>query len=92
MTKFYKVQLLEHHRAKDDAYATLECFSIMLDEVRRKGITNYKDLNSLLPEDRWKWPYGDHTTLLVKNQVGYKNLFKIVSDSLTVHMHKKQEL
>ena len=89
MTKFYKVQLLEHHRAKDDAYATLECFNIMLDEVRRKGITNYKDLNSLLPEDRWKWPYGDHTTLLVKNQVGYKNLFKIVSDSLTVHMHKK---
>ncbi len=89
MVKFYKVRLTEHHRATDDAYATMECFSSMLDEVRNKGITNYSNLNNLVTEDSWKWLYGDHITILAKNQDGYKNLFKILSDALTNHMYKK---
>ena len=89
MTKYYKVQLEEHHRAKDDAYATMECFIEMLNEISNKGITNYSDLNKLIPDDWWKWPFGDHITVLAKNQDGYKNLFKIVSDSLTTHMYNK---
>ena len=89
MTKFYKVQLTEHHRATDDAYATMECFNYMLMEVRNKGIYNYNKLNTLVNEDSWKWLFGDHITMLAKNQDGYKNLFKILSDSLTTHMYKK---
>jgi len=89
LTKFYKVQLIDHHRAKDDAYATMECFNKMLIEVNQKNVNNYSSLNNLVPNDSWKWAYGDHITILVKNQTGYKNLFKILSDSLTVHMYKK---
>ena len=89
MVKFYKIKLEEHHRATDDAYATMECFNQMLNEVKNKGITNYNELNNLITEDAWKWPFGDHITILAKNQDGYKNLFKILSDSLTTHMYKK---
>lgn len=90
MTKFYKIQLTDHHRAKDDAYATMECFQRMLDEIYNKGVTNYNSLNKLIPDDWWKWPFGDHICLLAKNQTGYKNLFKIISDSLTVHMYNSK--
>ena len=90
MTRFYKIQLTDHHRAKDDAYATMECFQRMLDEIYNKGVTNYNSLNKLIPDDWWKWPFGDHICLLAKNQTGYKNLFKIISDSLTVHMHNSK--
>ena len=89
MVKFYKIKLEEHHRATDDAYATMECFNVMYDEIRNKGITNYNNLNSLIADDAWKWPFGEHITLLAKNQIGYKNLFRILSDSLTCHMYKK---
>ena len=89
MVKFFKVKLTDHHRATDDAYATMECFNELLAEVRNKGIKNYNQLNSLISEDSWKSSFGDHVTLLAKNQDGSKNLFKILSDSLTTHMFKK---
>ena len=89
MVKFFKVKLTDHHRATDDAYATMECFNELLAEVRNKGIKNYNELNKLVTEDSWKWPFGEHVTLLAKNKDGYKNLFKILSDSLTTHMFKK---
>ncbi|MCR5307395.1 MAG: PolC-type DNA polymerase III, partial [bacterium] len=89
MVKMYKIRLDEHHRATDDAYATMKCFAEMLIEVRGKGITNYNEINNLITDDSWKWLYGDHITILAKNQAGYKNLFKILSDSLTTHMYNK---
>lgn len=89
MVKFYKIKLEEHHRATDDAYATMECFNQIMIEVKNKGITNYSEINKLITEDAWKWQFGDHITILAKNQTGYKNLFKILSDSLTCHMYKK---
>lgn len=89
MTKFFKVKLENHHRATDDAYATLEAFKCMLDEAYKLGVTNYKDLNKLIPDDSWKVMFGNHAIILAQTQAGYKNLSKILSDSLTVHMHQK---
>ena len=86
MTRFFKIPLIEHHRAKDDAYATMGCFNIMINELKNKGIKNVNEINSVIREDAWKGQFGSHITLLVKNQDGYKNLFKILSDALTIHM------
>ncbi len=87
LVRFLKVKLENHHRATDDAMATAKCFLIMLDEVYRRGVSNYQDFDKL-HEDVYKKVHPYHVTALVKNQTGYRNLFKIISDELTTHLYK----
>ena len=50
---------------------------------------NYKDLNSLInPNQIYKHVIPTHLNLLVKNRVGLKNLYKIISDSHTNHFQR----
>ena len=60
----------------------------MLNDLYNKNIYNYKDINSLIdPNVFYRYLIPPHINLLAKNGVGYKNLFKIVSDSLTNHFY-----
>lgn len=86
MSKFYKVKQEQHHRANDDTRVTAECFILMLQEFIKAGCKNVLDINNLIDKDNhYKFLFPNHITLLCKNQVGYKNLYKIISDALTVH-------
>ena len=86
MSKFYKVKQEQHHRANDDTRVTAECFILMLQEFIKAGCKNVLDINKLIDKDNhYKYLFPNHITLLCKNQVGYKNLYKIISDALTVH-------
>ncbi|UKI51263.1 MAG: PHP domain-containing protein [Clostridium sp.] len=58
----------------------------MLQEFIKAGCKNVLDINNLIDKDNhYKFLFPNHITLLCKNQVGYKNLYKIISDALTVH-------
>lgn len=86
MTKFFKVTLDAHHRAISDAYATAEVFIQMLQNLYKDEITTYFEIiASIKPEEAWRHPIPDYAMVIAKNQIGYKNLFKIVSDALTTH-------
>ena len=88
--KLFKVKNEQAHRAIHDTRATALAFIEMLHDLRKKGIKNYNEINSFVePDVLWKYPFPKHLTILVKNQVGYKNMFKIVSDSLTNHFYKE---
>lgn len=88
LSKYFKVKQEHHHRAIDDTRVTALCFISMLNDLYSKGITNYKDINSLIdPNVHYRYLIPPHITMLAKNPVGYKNLFKIVSDSLTNHFY-----
>ncbi len=57
------------------------------------GITNHKDINkSLSNSDSYKRAMPTHISILVQNNTGLKNLFKIVSLSLTDHFYKSARI
>ncbi|MDD4468798.1 MAG: PolC-type DNA polymerase III [Acholeplasmataceae bacterium] len=86
VAKQFKVKLDQHHRATADAYATAEIFVQMLTDLLKKNISLHSDINKEIDlEVAWKCDFPSHLILLAKNKIGYKNLFKIVSDTLTDH-------
>ena len=93
LARYFKVQQEHHHLADDDTRVTTEIFLQMLQTLYKYNIYNYQDINkSIVLEEAFKHVFPRHVTLLVKNQVGYKNLFKVLSDSLTVHYHNESRL
>ena len=93
LSRFFKVQQEHHHLADDDTRVTTEIFLQMLQTLYKNNIYNYQDINkSIYLDVAYKHVFPRHINLLVKNQTGYKNLFKILSDSLTVHYHNESRL
>ncbi|AIO19610.1 DNA polymerase III PolC-type [Candidatus Izimaplasma bacterium HR1] len=93
VSKFFKVNLEQHHRAEYDTRATQEIFLHMLRDARHQGITNIKDFNMLSDKsDAYKHSISKHINILVKNQQGLRNLYKIVSDANTTHFHREARL
>ena len=90
MVKFFDIVLVQHHRAVHDAKATALCFIAMLNGLADSKILNYNQINSLIDENEaFKFSRPSHITLLSLNEVGKKNIYKIVSDAHTVHFYNK---
>ena len=85
LTKRFGVALEYHHMANYDAEATGRLLFIFIKEVAEKhGVTNLARLNlDLISPDSYKKARVKHATIYVKNQVGLKNIFKLVSLSNT---------
>ena len=81
LSKKLNVELTQHHRAIYDAEATGYLLIKILKEAKEKGITFLDELNEHgKSETSYKRSRPYHCTLLAQNQVGLKNLFKLVSD------------
>ena len=90
MVKYFDIVLVQHHRAVHDAKATALCFIAMLNGLSDRNITNYNQINSTIDENEaFKFGRPSHITLLSLNEVGKKNIYKIVSDSHTVHFYNR---
>src|SRR5690554_2343172 len=88
LSKFFKVELENHHRADEDAEATSQVWIKMLYDLREKGIKTNQDLiDSIDSNESYKYMFPYHVTVLVKNQEGYKDLFKIISKALTENFY-----
>ena len=85
LTKRFGVALEHHHMANYDAEATGRLLFIFIKEVEEKhGVTDLARLNlDLISPDSYKKARVKHATIYVKNQVGLKNIFKLVSLSNT---------
>ena len=85
LTKRFGVALEHHHMANYDAEATGRLLFIFIKEVAEKhGVTDLARLNlDLINPDSYKKARVKHATIYVKNQVGLKNIFKLVSLSNT---------
>ena len=81
LTKRFGVALEHHHMANYDAEATGRLLFIFIKEVAEKhGVTDLARLNlDLISPDSYKKARVKHATIYVKNQVGLKNIFKLVS-------------
>ncbi len=91
LVKRYEVPWDEdaHHRADYDAEGTALIFAKMLDRLSSKHIKTMNQINELVSkEEILKIGNLYHINLLVKNQIGLKNLFKLVSFANTKYLYK----
>ncbi len=80
LAKKFNVELTQHHRAIYDAEATGYLLLIMLKEALEKGITYHDQLNDNMGKgNAYQRARPFHCTLLAQNDVGLKNLFKLIS-------------
>ncbi|MGX1901689.1 PolC-type DNA polymerase III [Thermolongibacillus altinsuensis] len=85
LCKKFNIELVQHHRAIYDAEATGYLLVHLLKDVQEKGILYHDELNKASSEQGgYQRSRPFHATLLVQNDVGLKNLFKLVSFS---HIH-----
>ena len=80
--EYLGVELKGHHRAVNDAAATAEMFIKMLQNLSDRKIYYLKDINPNLTNvknyDKLKYY---HAIILVKNHVGLRNLYELISKS-----------
>lgn len=91
LVKRYEIPFDEdsHHRGDYDAEATALIFHKMIKKLTDKNIDTLNKINNLVSkEDLHKIGNAYHVTLLAKNNIGLKNLFKIVSLTNTKYFYK----
>ncbi|WP_443660984.1 PolC-type DNA polymerase III [Clostridium sp.] len=93
VAKYLGITLENHHRAIDDAKATadilLHCFGLL----REKNILDLDTLNKeFLADFNVNKANTYHVIILVKNQVGLKNLYKLISFSNLEYFHRRPRL
>lgn len=93
LTRYFKIDLSNHHRANDDAVATAKVFFQLLNKCREKGAQTTDDLNEFFDGDTAiKKMDTHHILILVKNPTGLKNLYKLVSLSHLRYFHKRPRI
>ena len=86
-----EIEPFNHHRAVDDAMALAKIFCKMLEDLALKGVKTVEQINTGLGGGNTaviKKKYY-HLIILVRNQLGLKNLYKIVSEAHTKYFFKK---
>lgn len=82
-----------HHRADDDARVLAEIFLKMVQKlVEDAGITKVMDINHSMGQQNTAKMHPYHIVLLVQNQTGLKNLYKIISASHLEYFQKKPRI
>jgi DNA polymerase-3 subunit alpha (Gram-positive type) len=88
LTQKFNVELVNHHRAIADAEATGKVFAHMQQTMQERGISRLTELNALAGDVDVTRVRPFHATILVRNQAGLKNLYKLVSLAHTKYLYR----
>ncbi|MDE6671144.1 MAG: PolC-type DNA polymerase III [Ruminococcus sp.] len=90
VAKKLKLGKFEHHRASDDAFMLAKIYIELVSRlINDKGVETLDDLNAKTGEVDIKRLKSYHQIILVRNQAGLKNLYKLVSYSNLDYFYKK---
>ena len=90
-----KVGDFEHHRADEDTDTLAKILIKLIEKLKSEhGIKNIQDINVVLAENKSEKQNlkSYHIILLVKNQVGLRNLYKLISDSHLKYFKKRPRI
>lgn len=82
------ISLHNHHRAEDDAVCAAQILLKALDKISERKFQLLTDLNVLIKEGGVEHLRTTHIIILVKNQLGLKHLYRLVSDSHIHYFHR----
>lgn len=93
IAKHLGIDMGSHHRAVDDAVTTFRILKKSMEKMKDMGINSFLELNNRSKEemDIKRLPMF-HTTILVKDLVGLKNLYEMVSSSHLETFHMKPRI
>ncbi|MBQ4556634.1 MAG: PolC-type DNA polymerase III [Clostridia bacterium] len=82
LADYYKLGDFNHHRACDDAEMLAHIYFKMSEKIMNEGIGDLGGINAAMSEHSDPLKLRTyHQIILVKNQVGLKNLYRLISDS-----------
>ncbi len=93
LAEYFKLGDFNHHRASDDAEMLAYIFFKMVDKLRQEGIGTMNEMNASMSDKANPLklrPY--HMIILVKDQVGLKNLYKLISSSYLSYYHRQPRI
>lgn len=82
----------EAHRADYDADVLAGVFNLMLHDLMQNQYDNVLDMNKMACERAYKIVRPKHMCILAKNNVGLKNMFKLVSQANTTYYEKTSRI
>lgn len=93
IAKFLKIPEFQHHRACDDAKALAHIFISLINMAEdSKSISKISEINTSLASGDSKKSMSYHMIILVKNQIGLKNLYKLISFAHLEFYYKKPRI
>jgi DNA polymerase-3 subunit alpha (Gram-positive type) len=93
VAKYLKLDPFNHHRASDDATVLAKIFLALIQRLKEDtGANEIRDLNTSLAGGDPKKIRPYHQIILVKNQTGLKNLYKLISLSHLDYFFKKPRI
>lgn len=93
IAKYLKIPDFNHHRASDDAKALAYIFiEFMKMSEKLRGISSIQKINTSLSGSDAKKAVSHHMVILVKNQVGLKNLYRLISMAHLKYFYKKPRI
>ncbi len=90
---YFKLGEFNHHRASDDAEILSRIFFCMTAKLKDEGIKTIEEMNNAMAEkaDPLKLK-SYHMIILVKNNTGLKNLYKLISSSYLDYYHRNPRI
>ena len=89
LAEYFKLGDFDHHRAFEDAHMLALIFKAMGEKLKSEGIINTDQLShSMSQNSDPKKLKSYHQIILVKNLIGLKNLYKLVSESYLKYYHR----
>ncbi len=90
IAKHLKLGKFEHHRAIDDARILAKIYITLVNKLNQDiGVNVLSDFNHKMPTVDIKKLKSFHQIIIVKNQLGLKNLYKLISYSHLDYFYKK---
>ena len=89
---YFNINLINHHRAQDDAESTAYVFIELLKILEKKNVTNVSSINSIVKKSSGKYAESYHIIILTENQRGLYNLYKLISASHLEHFYKRPRI
>ena len=88
VAEFLKLPPFNHHRACDDAAVLAGIFQKVLVDLQQQGLSSLQQVNTGATGMDIKTAKAHHMILIAKNQVGLKNLYKLISASNLEYFHR----
>jgi len=93
VAKYLRLGNFNHHRATDDAEILARIFINLLDRLKQDfGLKSTQEINVKITGADFKKLRSYHQIILVKNQVGLKNLYKLISMAHLNYFYKKPRI